>query len=143
MGVDNLRKIDTDIKKKHRESNMFKYAKGFIVSVLHLIIINTMFIVSVFSFNVKVLSFALFICIGLIIINLVVHNCPLTEIEEEVWGDSVVDFFNRHFPINYSKERKFEVQLQYIFICTAIIGTKLLFYFVKDDLKNYMDIQYT
>ena len=61
MGVDNLRKIDTDIKKKHRESNMFKYAKGFIVSVLHLIIINTMFIVSVFSFNVKVLSFALFI----------------------------------------------------------------------------------
>ena len=143
MGVDNLRKIDTDIKKKHRESNMFKYAKGFIVSVLHLIIINTMFIVSVFSFNVKLLSFALFICIGLIIINLVVHNCPLTEIEEEVWGDSVVDFFNRHFPINYSKERKFEVQLQYIFICTAIIGTKLLFYFVKDDLKNYMDIQYT
>lgn len=143
MGVDNLRKIDTDIKKKHRESNMFKYAKGFIVSALHLIIINTMFIVSVFSFNVKVLSFSLFICIGLIIINLVVHNCPLTEIEEEVWGDSVVDFFNRHFPINYSKERKFEVQLQYIFICTAIIGTKLLFYFVKDDLKNYMDIQYT
>ena len=114
MGVDNLRKIDTDIKKKHRESNMFKYAKGFIVFLLHLIIINTMFIVSVFSFNVKVLSFALFICIGLIIINLVVHNCPLTEIEEEVWGDSVVDFFNRHFPINYSKERKFEVQLQYI-----------------------------
>ena len=138
MGKDNLRKIDTEVKKKHRESDIFKYAKGFIVSTLHLIIINTMFLVSIFSFNVKLLSFALFIAIGLIIVNLVVHNCPLTEIEEEVWGDSVVDFFNRHFPINYSKDRKFEVQLQYIFICAAIIGTKLLFYFVKDDLKNFI-----
>jgi len=143
MGKDNLKKLDTSVKKNFAESTVFKYAKGFIVSTLHFIIINIMFLVSVFSFDIKVLGFSLFVCIGLIIANIVVHNCPLTEIEEEVWGDSVVDFFNRYFPINYNSNRKFEVQLQYIFICGAIIGTKILFYLVKNDLKNYMDIKYT
>jgi len=143
MGKDNLKKLDTSVKKAFVESTPFKYAKGFIVSTLHLIIINIMFIISVFSFDIKVLGFALFVCIGLIIANIVVHNCPLTEIEEEVWGDSVVDLFNRYFPINYNSNRKFEVQLQYIFICAAIIGTKILFYLVQNDLKNYMDIKYT
>jgi hypothetical protein len=143
MGKDNLKKLDTSVKKTFIESKAFKYAKGFIVSTLHFLIINIMFLVSVFSFDIKVLGFALFVCIGLIIANIVVHNCPLTEIEEEVWGDSVVDFFNRYFPINYNSNRKFEVQLQYIFICASIIGTKILFYLVKNDLKNYMDIKYT
>lgn len=143
MGIDSLRKLDKGVKNSFTESKIFKYSKGFIASTLHFIIINLMFIVSVFSFNVKVLSFALFVSIGLIVANIIVHNCPLTQIEEEVWGDSVVDLFNRYFPINYDSKRKFEVQLQYIFICSAIIGTKLLFYFVKDDLKNYMDIKYT
>ena len=143
MGIDNLRKIDKSVKKKFRESDIFKYAKGFVASTLHLVIIMLMFIVSVFSFDIKVLSFALFCVIGLIITNVIIHNCPLTEIEDEVWGDCVVDFFNRWFPINYDSTRKFEIQLQYIFICGAIIGTKLMFYFVKDDLKNYMDIKYT
>jgi hypothetical protein len=143
MGKDNLVKLDTSVKKNFTESPVFKYAKGFIVSTVHFIIINIMFIVSVFSFDIKVLGFSLFVCIGLIIANIIVHNCPLTEIEEEVWGDSVVDFFNRYFPINYNSNRKFEVQLQYIFICASIIGTKILFYLVKNDLKNYMDIKYT
>ena len=127
MGIDNLRKIDKSVKKKFCASDALKYAKGFVVSTLHMIIICIMFTVSVFSFDVKVLGFALFCVIGLIMTNVIVHNCPLTEIEEEVWGDSVVDFFNRWFPINYNSNRKFEVQLQYIFICGAIIGTKLMF----------------
>ena len=144
MGTnDTLRKIDTSCKNKYVISNIFNYAKGIVASTLHMIIIGLMFFISVFSFNIKVLSFALVCVTGLLIINIIIHNCPLTQIEEEVWGDCVVDFFNRYFPINYDSRRKFEVQLQYIFICGAIISTKLLFYVVKYDLKNYMDIQYT
>ena len=58
-------------------------------------------------------------------------------------GDTVTDLFNRWFPINYDKNRRYEVQLQYIFIAIAIITTKILFYLLKNDLKNFLDIQYT
>lgn len=143
MGKDNLRKLDTSIKKKFMDSKIYKYSKAFIASFMHLIIICSISFVAIFSFNIKVLGFAFFVCICLINVNILVHNCPLTEIEEEVWGDSVMDFFNRNIPINYDKERKYEVQLQYIFIFASIIVTKILFYLVKDDIKNYMNIKYT
>jgi len=143
MRIDKLRKLSKSYKDGFIESKVFKYFKGFIATTLHLIIMSLLIVISIFSFNVKVLSVALFFSLFLLIINLAIHNCPLTEIEEEVWGDSSVDFLNRHFPINYNSGRKFEVQLQYIFIVSAIIAIKLMFYFVRDDLKNYMNIKYT
>lgn len=143
MRTDKLTKINKSYKNNFIKSKWFNYFTGFISTTLHMIIMCILVIISIFSFNVKVLSLALLFTVSLLIINIAVHNCPLTEIEEDVWGDSSVDFLNRHFPINYNSDRKFEVQLQYIFIVSATIAIKLMFYFMKDDFKNYMNIKYT
>lgn len=141
--TDNLQKIDTNENSKFNISKWMKISRGFIVSSIHGLIIFYLIIVSIFSFNVKLLLFSLMVNFGLIIINILVHNCPLTIMEEEIWGDSIVNWFNRNMPINYGCKRQFEVQLQYLFVSSGIITLKILFYLVKNDMVHYLNIQYT
>lgn len=143
MKQDLLRQLDNKCKKIFRESKWFRLLKGIIATTTHSIIISGFFWASVLSFNVKNLWIFLFGTYLLIAINIIIHNCPLTQIEEEVWGDSIVDLFNRNLPINYCSERKFEVQLQYLFLCSAIIGAKLIFFYLRNELKSFMNIKYT
>lgn len=140
--MDNLRKV--------KKKNGFFFSKktienlqGFTASVLHLIIINVIFLISVFSFNLTTLMITGTITTIILIFNIILHDCPLSNIEEHLNGDTVTDLFNRWFPINYDKNRRYEVQLQYIFIAISIIITKILFYLIRKDFKKYMNIKYT
>ena len=47
------------------------------------------------------------------------------------------------FPIDYDKNRRYEAQLQYIFLIWTILGTKLLFSMIQSDLSNIVSIKYT
>lgn len=143
MVKDNQTLIDKSVKDKYRNSKFFKYATGIIASTAHYVMIIIIIFITIFSFNIKLLTITMIIIVGLMIVNIAVHNCPLTEIENEVWGDNIINMFNRIMPINYSSGRQYEVQLQYIFICSAIIPIKILFYYVRDDIKNYFNIKYT
>lgn len=140
---DNLYKLDTNQNKKFDTSKWMNMARGLVISSIHGIMVFYLITVTIFSFNVKLLLFSLLVNFGLIIINILVHNCPLTLMEEEILGDSIINWFNRHMPINYGCKRQFEVQLQYLFVSSGIITIKILFYFMKDDLKNYLNIIYT
>ena len=137
--MDNLRKI----KNKPVSKSILDKIRGFTTSLLHLFVINAIYLVVVFSFNLKTLIITGIITTLILIFNIILHDCPLSNIEQERMGDTVTDLFNRWFPINYDKNRRYEVQLQYIFIAIAIITTKILFYLLKNDLKNFLDIQYT
>ena len=138
--MDNLRKIKYN--KLFQKSTLEKI-QGFTTSILHLLVINLIFLISVFSFNLTTLILTGMITTIILIFNIILHDCPLSNIEEHRNGDTVTDFFNRWFPINYDKKRRYEVQLQYIFIAIAIIVTKILFYLIKKDLKKFLDINYT
>jgi len=120
-----------------------KYFIGFIASVTHMVLITIVFAITVFSFNIRILSLTFLLTLFLLYLNHIVKNCPLTHMENESYQFSVVDFFNKLFPIDYDPKRKYEVQLQYIFISLAIIGTKILFFLVKDDIPRMYDIKYT
>ena len=139
--MDNLRKIQNNngsVKKKTLEK-----IQGFTTSILHLIVINLIFFISVFSFNLTTLMITGAITTIILIFNIILHDCPLSNIEESRLGDTAVDYINSFFPINYDKNRRYEVQLQYIFILNSIIGLKILFYFLKDDIRNILEIKYT
>jgi hypothetical protein len=140
--MDNLRKVE------NKNSNFFskktiEKIQGFTTSILHLFVINAIYLIAVFSFNITTLMITGAITTIILIFNIILHDCPLSNIEEHRNGDTVTDLFNRWFPINYDKSRRYEVQLQYIFIAISIIITKILFYLMKKDLKNFLDISYT
>lgn len=139
----NMESLDNDFIQKITDSKWLNYLKGIIASSVHIFIITSFFLVSVLSFNLKTLWIFLFGTFLIIAINNSLHNCPLTQIEEETLGISIVDMFNRYFPINYSCDRKYEVQLQYLWICSGVIGSKIMFYYIKDDMKNIFSIKYT
>ena len=106
-----LFKINTRVKEGFQNSKIHKYLMGFIASTLHSIIILILIFVAIFSFNIKTLTVTFVACLVIIMSNLFIHNCPLTIVEEEAWGDSVINFLNQLFPINYDRNRKYEVQL--------------------------------
>tara|TARA_B100000524_G_scaffold347159_1_gene248602 strand:- start:1314 stop:1730 length:417 start_codon:yes stop_codon:yes gene_type:complete len=116
---------------------------GYFSSILHVVIIFTVTFIGIFSFNIKLLTITCIFTTLILFANIVLHDCPISNIEKTRLGDTSVDFINRFFPINYDSSRRYEVQLQYIFIITAIIGLKIIFYFLKDDIKNILEIKYT
>lgn len=143
MCKDNLKIVKNDLCKKIVDSKYHKLIMGFTASALHIFIISSILIVAIFSFDLKALIVTLIIGSGIMTLNLILHNCPLTHMEQSMLGDSVIDIMNRYFPINYSKDRCYEVQLQYIFISLAIIVSKIMFFFIRNDMKNYFNIKYT
>lgn len=139
--MDNLRKI------KNKNSSFFskktiEKLQGITTSIIHLIVINAIYLITVFSFNLHTLMITGAITTIILLFNIILHDCPLSNIEEHRNGDTVTDLFNRWFPINYDKSRRYEVQLQYIFIAVSIIITKIMYLLVKKDLKNFLDIMY-
>lgn len=125
------------------KSGLINKIIGISTGIIHLIIISIITFIGVFSFNINTLSIT-FVIVSLILIgNIILHDCPLSNIEEQRLGDCFVDKINQYFPINYDKTRRYEVQLQYIFIISSIIGLKILFYFFQKDLKNIIELKYT
>ena len=143
MKQSNTEKHDNDFIQKITDSKWLNYFKGIAASSVHMFIVTSFFWVSILSFNLKTLYVFLFGTYLIIAINILNRNCPLTEIETDVWGTSVIDIFHRYLPINYSSDRIYEVQLQYLWVCSGIIGSKILFYYIKDDIKNYLGMKYT
>ena len=144
----NIYKMDSLRKVKNNNNTVFskktlEKIQGITTSILHLLVINLIFLISVFSFNLTTLMITGTITTVILLFNIILHDCPLSNIEEHRNGDTVTDFFNRWFPINYDKNRRYEVQLQYIFIAMSIIVTKILFYLIRKDLKKFLDISYT
>tara|TARA_B110000114_G_scaffold164177_1_gene183543 strand:- start:1011 stop:1442 length:432 start_codon:yes stop_codon:yes gene_type:complete len=139
----NMESLDNDFIQKITDSKWLNYLKGIIASSVHIFIITSFFWVAVLSFNLKTLWIFLFGTYVIIAINISLHNCPISQIEEETLGMSVVDIFHRYLPINYSRDRKYEVQLQHLWVCSGVIGAKIMFYYIKDDMKNFFSIKYT
>ena len=143
MSNDTLRQLDNSLIKTLSESRFLEVLRGVTSSVLHYAIITIFCWISVFSFDIKTLWVAL-VCIIIIgLANVILHNCPLSQIELQAFGDCLTDTFNRYFPINYDSSRRYEVQLQYIILCGAVLMMKILFFYVKDDVKKYLAIKYT
>ncbi len=140
--MDNLRKIENKNSSFFSKKTLEKI-HGFTTSIIHLFVINAIFLIAVFSFNLTTLIITGIITTIILLFNIILHDCPLSNIEEHRNGDTVTDLFNRWFPINYDKNRRYEVQLQYIFMGMSIIVTKILFYLLKKDLKKFLDINYT
>ena len=113
---------------------------GLLNGILHNIIIYGLTIIGIFSFDIKILSYSLLLTIFILIGNIILHDCPLSNIEEERLGDSYVDFINSFFPINYKKENRYSVQLQYIFTLTSIFMSKIIYHFIVKDLVNYFNL---
>ena len=113
---------------------------GLLNGTLHNIIIYGLTIIGIFSFDIKILSYSLLLTIFILIGNIILHDCPLSNIEEERLGDSYVDFINSFFPINYKKENRYSVQLQYIFTLTSIFMSKIIYHFIVKDLVNYFNL---
>ena len=143
MSNDTLRQLDNTLIKSLSESRFLEILRGITASFVHYAIITIFCWISIFSFDIKTLWVAL-VCVSIIgLANVVLHNCPLTQIELQAFGDCLTDTFNKYFPINYDSSRRYEVQLQYIILCGAIILMKILFFYVKDDVKKYLAIKYT
>lgn len=117
-------------------SKLFGLLNGF----LHNLIIYGLTIIGIFSFDIRILTYSFFLTIFILLGNIILHDCPLSNIEEERLGDSYVDFINSFFPINYNKKNRYTVQLQYIFTLTSIFMTKIIYYFIAKDIKNYFNL---
>tara|TARA_Y100000287_G_scaffold150582_1_gene125981 strand:+ start:142 stop:573 length:432 start_codon:yes stop_codon:yes gene_type:complete len=143
MSNDTLRELDSSLIISLRDSRFLEIIRGFVAGTLHYLIIAMLSWIAIFSFDMKTLWVALFMLIIIGLANIMLHNCPLTEIEQCAFGDCLTDFFNRYFPINYDCNRRYEVQLQYIILAGAMVLTKILFFYVKDDVNKYILIKYT
>ncbi len=138
-----MKEVSNKLNRKLVEIGLIDKLIGYFSSTLHLVIILLTTFIGVFSFNIKLLIVTLMLTTLILFGNIVLHDCPLSNIEESRLGDTAVDYINSFFPINYDKNRRYEVQLQYIFILNSIIGLKILFYFLKDDIRNILEIKYT
>lgn len=138
-----MKEIFNNFNKKLVDSGIINKLIGYTSGILHILVISVITFISIFSFNIKLLwttwLFSTLILIG----NIILHDCPLSNIETSRLGDSYVDIINKYFPINYDNSRRYEVQLQYIFLTTTILGLKILFFYLKNDLKNILNIKYT
>jgi hypothetical protein len=143
MSNDTLTQLDNSLLESLRDSKILEALRGFTAGTLHYALIAMLSWISVFSFDIKTLSVALTCLIIIGLANIILHNCPLSQIETQAFGDCLTDIFNRYIPINYDCNRRYEVQLQYIILCGALAMAKILFSFVKDDIKNYLAIKYT
>lgn len=134
--MDSLRNIS-------KKSNVFskesiKRLEGFTISIIHFVLVLGIYTVTVFSFDMKTLVCTSFIALSILLINIILHDCPLSQMEEQRIGDSFVDFLARHFPINYDRTKRYEMQLQYIFTALAIMASKIIYLLLKNDLKNIL-----
>lgn len=143
MSNDTLRELDSSLIASLRDSRFLEIIRGFVAGVLHYVIIAMLSWIALFSFDMKTLWVALIMLIIIGLANIILHNCPLTEIEYCAFGDCLTDIFNRYIPINYDANRRYEVQLQYIILAGATVLAKILFFYVKDDVKKYLSIKYT
>lgn len=143
MSNDTLRELDSSLIASLRDSRFLEIIRGFVAGALHYVIIAMLSWIALFSFDMKTLWVALIMLIIIGLANIILHNCPLTEIEHCAFGDCLTDIFNRYIPINYDANRRYEVQLQYIILAGATVLAKILFFYVKDDVKKYLSIKYT
>lgn len=143
MSNDTLRQLDNTLINSLKDSRFLEVLRGATAGVLHYAIITMLCWIAIFSYDMPTLWVALVCIIIVALCNVILHNCPLTQIELQTFGDCLTDTFNRYFPINYDATRRYEVQMQYIILCGSIIITKILFFYVKDDVKKYLAIKYT
>lgn len=136
---DSLRKIDPVIN-NFKDSKFIALARGFTAGLTHHLMAVFLGIIAIFSFDFKTLSIALVFLLLITLVNVLTHNCPLTQIELEVFGDCLTDMVNKYLPINYDCNRRYEVQLQYIITATAIVMVKLSFLLIKKDLNKILSI---
>jgi ABC-type Na+ efflux pump permease subunit len=98
---------------------------GYLFATLHGLLIWSICMISLFSNNLYVLSFAGINVLGILISNYVYGDCPVSYFEEYHLGYTFVDKVNSMLPIKYDKKRRPEVTLQWIFMISLIIGTKI------------------
>ena len=125
------------------KTDLYSKLYGILNGTLHIFIIYGLSILGIFSFNIRVLVITFFITLIILIGNIILHDCPLSNIEQERLRDSYVDKINNLFPINYDKKRRYEVQLQYIFTLISIILCKLIYFLIFYDSFNFFKIKYT
>ena len=116
---------------------------GYVTSIVHLILVLSVYFITIFSFDLNILFLIFFGLTFLLVLNKAYKDCPLSRIEQDNIGTCMVDAFNKIFPIEYNKNRRYEVQLQYIFILWTMLFTKILFGFLQKDFANYLKINYT
>lgn len=138
-----MKEIFNNFNKKLVDSGIINKLIGYTSGILHILVISVITFISIFSFNIKLLWITWLFSTLILIGNIILHDCPLSNIETSRLGDSYVDIINKYFPINYDNSRRYEVQLQYIFLTTTILGLKILFFYLKNDLKNILNIKYT
>ena len=138
-----MKEIFNNFNKKLVDSGIINKLIGYTSGILHILVILVITFISIFSFNINLLWITWLFSTLILIGNIILHDCPLSNIETSRLGDSYVDIINKYFPINYDNSRRYEVQLQYIFLTTTILGLKILFFYLKNDLKNILNIKYT
>ena len=110
---------------------------GLLCMLFHNIIIYITLFVVIFSNNFFILYSLGFIILIILFINYLYHDCPISSIEEYHLGFCSVDYENSILPINYDKNKRPEITLQWIFISLIIILSKILFLFlIKTFCKN-------
>ena len=113
---------------------------GLLNGLLHNLIIYGLTFIGIFSFDIRILTYSFLLTAFILIGNIILHDCPLSNIEEERLGDSYVDIINNFFPINYNRNNRYSVQLQYIFTLISIFMTKIIYYFIFKDFDNYVKL---
>ena len=121
----------------------YKLFLGYLTAILHIILALVVYLITVFSFNLGTL-FVVFLAVSIILaLNKFWKDCPLSKIEEENLSVCLTDQIYSFLPINYDKKKRYEVQLQFIFIIWTILSTKILFAIFQKDLKKILNIKYT
>lgn len=137
MPNDTLRKLDTNI---IYNADFVNTIKGFTAGIIHHLLFLLLSIITIFSFDFKTLSIALVFLLLITFSNIITHNCPLTQIELEAYGDCLTDICSRYIPINYDCNRRYEVQLQYMVIATAAVMVKMSFLLIKNNLNEILKL---
>ena len=109
---------------------------GLFFTSTHILIVYIAIFVAIFSNNFFVLYSLGLIILFILFLNHLYHDCPISLLEDYHLDFSSVDYGNSFLPINYNKNRRSEVTLQWILMALVIVLVKILVLFLIKTLKD-------
>jgi len=114
------------------------YIEGIFLFGLHYIIATGLAILGIFTND----WFTLLLVAGTLTVitfmNILLHNCPLSNMERSKLGTDMTSTFNKYLPIEYDEKRQYSVQMQYIIILLSIVNVKGILWLFKRNFKDFI-----
>jgi hypothetical protein len=117
-----------EVAARFRETGLARVASGAACTGLHAAMSSLLLVVGFCSRDAASLAVATAAAGTILVINALLHNCPLTVMEEERWGVSGTRAWTRwaEAMLGVAPGDAYGVQLQYIVICCSLLLVRLL-----------------